>query len=175
MIDRSHELSLTRQAEILKVSRSGLYYEPHPVSSADLAIMRQLDELHLNYPFAGSRMLRDLLRATGVDIGREHVCTMMKRMGIEAIYRRPNTSKPTPGHKIYPYLLRDLTIAKPNQVWATDITYIPMAHGFVYLIAVLDWFSRRVLSWRLSITMEVDFCPRVSSFAAPLGAIFCCG
>jgi putative transposase len=158
MIDRSHELSLTRQAEILKVSRSGLYYEPHPVSSADLAIMRQLDELHLNYPFAGSRMLRDLLRATGVDIGREHVCTMMKRMGIEAIYRRPNTSKPTPGHKIYPYLLRDLTIAKPNQVWATDITYIPMAHGFVYLIAVLDWFSRRVLSWRLSITMEVDFC-----------------
>jgi putative transposase len=158
MIDRSHELSLTRQAEILKVSRSGLYYEPHPVSSADLAIMRQLDELHLNYPFAGSRMLRDLLRATGVDIGREHVCTMMKRMGIEAIYRRPNTSKPTPGHKIYPYLLRDLTIAKPNQVWATDITYIPMAHGFVYLIALLDWFSRRVLSWRLSITMEVDFC-----------------
>lgn len=120
--------------------------------------MRRIDELHLDHPSSGSRMLRDLLNAEGVTIGRQHVRTLMKRMGIEALYRRPNTSKPAPGHKIYPYLLRDLKIDRPNQVWATDITYIPMAHGFIYLTVVLDWFSRRVLSWRVSITMEVDFC-----------------
>jgi len=158
MIDRKHELSLTRQARVLKLSRSGLYYHPRPVSAADLTIMRRIDELHLGHPSSGSRMLRDLLNAEGVTIGRQHVRTLMKRMGIEALYRRPNTSKPAPGHKIYPYLLRDLKIDRPNQVWATDITYIPMAHGFIYLTVVLDWFSRRVLSWRLSITMEVDFC-----------------
>ena len=158
MIDRSHALPLVRQAEILQLSRSGLYYRPRPVSPADLAIMRRIDELHLDYPFAGSRMLRDLLRGEGVRIGRQHVATLMKRMAIEAIYRRPNTSKPAPGHKIYPYLLRGLTIDRPNQVWATDITYIPMARGFVYLAAVVDWFSRKVLAWRLSITMEADFC-----------------
>ena len=158
MIDRTHELSLTRQARILKLSRSGLYYHPRPVSGADLTIMRRIDELHLDHPSSGSRMLRDLLNAEGVTIGRQHVRTLMKRMGIEALYRRPNTSKPAPGHKIYPYLLRDLKIDRPNQVWATDITYIPMAHGFIYLTVVLDWFSRRVLSWRVSITMEVDFC-----------------
>jgi putative transposase len=120
--------------------------------------MRRIDVLHLDYPFAGSRMLRDLLRGEGVVIGREWVATMMRRMGIEAIYRKPNTSKAALGHKIYPYLLRGLAIERPNQVWATDITYIPMARGFVYLAAVVDWFSRRVLSWRLSITMDVDFC-----------------
>ena len=158
MIDREHELPLTRQAEVLKLSRSGLYYRPRPVSPADLAVMRRIDELHLDYPFAGSRMLRDLLRGEGIEIGRQHVATLMRRMGIEAIYRRPNTSKPAPGHKIYPYLLRAVSIDRPNQVWAMDITYIPMARGFVYLAAVVDWFSRRVLAWRVSITMEVEFC-----------------
>ena len=158
MIDREHDLALTRQAKILKLSRSGIYYRPRPVPPADLAVMRRIDELHLNYPFAGSRMLRDLLRGEGVAIGRQRVARMMKRMGIEALYRRPNISKPTPGHKIYPYLLRGVAVERPNQVWAMDITYIPMARGFVYLAAVVDWFSRRVLAWRVSITMEVAFC-----------------
>ena len=158
MIEREHALPLTRQAKILKLSRSGLYYRPRPVPPADLAVMRRIDELHLDYPFAGSRMLRDLLRGEGVEIGRQRVARMMKRMGIEALYRRPNTSKPTPGHKIYPYLLRGLAVERPNQVWAMDITYIPMARGFVYLAAVVDWFSRRVLAWRVSITLEVAFC-----------------
>ena len=158
MIDRSHDLPLVRQAELLRLSRSTLYYEPRPVPAAELAIMRRIDELHLDYPFAGSRMLRDLLRGEGIAIGRELVATMMRRMGIEALYRRPNTSKPADGHKIYPYLLRGLAVERPNQVWAMDITYIPMARGFVYLAAVVDWFSRRVLAWRLSITMEVEFC-----------------
>jgi putative transposase len=158
MIDREHELPLTRQAEVLKLSRSGLYYRPRLVSPADLAVMRRIDELHLDYPFAGSRMLRDLLRGEGIEIGRQRVATMMKRMGIAAIYRRPKTSKPAPGHKIYPYLLRSAAVERPNQVWAMDITYIPMARGFVYLAAVVDWFSRRVLAWRLSITLQVEFC-----------------
>jgi putative transposase len=158
MIEREHGLPLARQAKLLKLSRSGLYYCPRPVPPADLAIMRRIDELHLDYPFAGSRMLRDLLRGEGVEIGRQAVATMMKRMGIEAIYRRPNRSKPAPGHKIYPYLLRSVAVERPNQAWAMDITYIPMARGFVYLAAVVDWFSRRVLSWRVSITMEVEFC-----------------
>jgi putative transposase len=158
MIDRAHELPLVRQAELLRLSRSSLYYAPRPVPAAELAIMRRIDALHLDYPFAGSRMLRDLLRGEGVIIGREMVRTMMRRMCIEALYRRPNTSKAAPGHTIYPYLLRGLTVDRPNQVWAMDITYIPMARGFVYLAAVVDWFSRRVLTWRLSITMEVDFC-----------------
>jgi putative transposase len=161
MIDRTHALPLTRQAEVLKLSRSSLYYRPRPVSPADLAIMRRIDELHLDYPFAGSRMLRDLLIDEGIEIGRQRVITMMRRMGIEAIYRRPNTSKATPGNKIYPYLLRGVTVDRPNQVWAMDITYIPMARGFVYLAAVIDWFSRRVLAWRVSIDMAVDFCLEV--------------
>jgi putative transposase len=135
-----------------------MYYDPCPVSAADLAIMRRLDELHLDYPFAGSRMLRDLLRGEGIAIGRERVTTMMRRMEIEAIYRRPHTSKPAEGHKVFPYLLRGVTIERPNHVWAMDITYIPMARGFVYLAAVVDWFSRRVLAWRVSISMEVEFC-----------------
>jgi putative transposase len=158
MIDRGHDLPLRRQVELLKLSRSSVYYEPRPVPAAELSIMRQIDELHLNYPFAGSRMLRDLLRADGVEIGRDKVTTLMRRMGIEAIYRRPNTSEPAPGYKVYPYLLRGLGIDRPNQVWAMDITYIPMARGFVYLAAVVDWSTRRVLAWRLSITMEVEFC-----------------
>ncbi len=158
MIDRTHDLPLRRQAKVLKLSRSTVYYKPRPISAADLAIMRRIDELHLDYPFAGARMLRDMLNAEGIKIGREKVSGMMKRMGIQALYRRPNTSKPSPGHQIYPYLLRKLPIARPNQVWAMDITYIPMARGFVYLAAVVDWFSRRVLAWRLSISMAVDFC-----------------
>ncbi|WMT71052.1 IS3 family transposase [Bradyrhizobium sp. Ash2021] len=158
MIDRKHDLSITKQAEILKVSRGSVYYLPRPVSSADLEIMQRLDRLHLEYPFAGSRMLRGLLALQGCKIGRRHVKTLMRRMGIEALYRRPRTTKPEPGHKIYPYLLRGIEIRRPNQVWAMDITYIPMAHGFVYLAVVLDWATRRVLSWRLSITMEAAFC-----------------
>ena len=158
MIDREHALSLTRQASVLQLSRSSLYYQPRAVSPGDLAIMRRIDELHLDYPFAGSRMLRDLLRGEGVEVGRHRVSTMMRRMGIAAIYRRPNTSKPAPGHKIYPYLLRGLVIDRPNQVWAMDITYVPMARGFVYLAAVVDWATRRVLSWRISITMDAEFC-----------------
>ena len=158
MIDRAHALPVVRQASLLQVSRSSVYSLPRPVPPARLAIMHRIDALHLEHPFAGSRMLRDLLRAEGVVIGRVAVATLMRRMGIEALYRRPNTSKPAPGHKIYPYLLRDLVIDRPNQVWAMDITYIPMARGFVYLAAVLDWFSRRVLAWRLSITLEAEFC-----------------
>ncbi|MDQ2765140.1 MAG: IS3 family transposase [Pseudomonadota bacterium] len=158
MIDRLHALSVTRQARELGISRGSVYYLPRPTSAADLAIMRRIDALHMDFPFAGSRMLRDLLAAEGIKVGRLHVSTLMKKMAIEAIYRRPNTSKPAPGHKIYPYLLRKVAVTRPNQVWATDITYIPMARGFVYLIAIVDWFSRRVLSWRLSITLETDFC-----------------
>src|SRR5450432_4787184 len=158
MIDREHDLPITRQAEALCVSRSSVYYLPRPVPEADLVIMRRLDRLHLEYPFAGARMLRGLLAAEGSKIGRRHVKTLMRRMGIEALYRRPRTTKPEPGHKIYPYLLREMAITRPNQVWAMDITYIPMARGFVYLAVVLDWFSRRVLSWRVSITMEAAFC-----------------
>ena len=135
-----------------------MYYLPRAVSATDLDLMRRIDELHLEFPFAGARMLRRLLAADGSKVGRRHVKTLMDRMGIEALYRRPRTTKPEPGHKIYPYLLRGLEIVRPNQVWAMDITYIPMAKGFVYLAVVLDWFSRRVLSWRVSITMQASFC-----------------
>ena len=158
MIDREHDLPITGQAKVLGISRGSVYYLPRPVPAADLAAMRRMDEMHLEFPFAGSRMLRDLLNREGIQIGRRHVATLMKRMGIEALYRRPNTSKPAPGHRIYPYLLRGMTIDRPNQVWAMDITYVPMARGFVYLAAVVDWHSRRVLAWRLSITMEAAFC-----------------
>jgi putative transposase len=158
MIDRNHDLPIARQAKALGISRGSVYYLPRPVPAADLAVMRRMDELHLDFPFAGSRMLRDLLNKEGVEIGRCHVTTLMRRMGIEALYRRPLTSKPAPGHRIYPYLLRGVTIDRPNQVWAMDITYVPMARGFVYLAAVIDWLSRRVLAWRLSITMEAAFC-----------------
>ena len=158
MIDRTHDLLITKQAKVLGISRGSVYYRQRPTPAADLAVMRRIDELHLEFPFAGSRMLRDLLKQEGIDIGRRHVSTLMKRMGIEALYRKPCTSNPTPGHKIYPYLLRGLTIDRPNQVWAMDITYVPMARGFVYLAAVVDWFSRRVLSWRVSISLEAAFC-----------------
>lgn len=158
MIDRDHKLSVKRQATLLGISRGSVYYPARDVPAADLALMRRMDELHLDYPFAGSRMLRDLLAGEGLYVGRLHVSTLMKRMGIEALYRKPNTSKPEPGHKVYPYLLRKLAVTRPNQVWAIDITYVPMARGFVYLVAVVDWFSRRVLAWRLSITMDVGFC-----------------
>jgi len=158
MIAREHGLPLAKQAKALRLSRSSVYYLPRPVPARDLAVMRRIDGLHLEFPFAGSRMLRGLLAAEGIKTGRRHVRTLMRRMGIEALYRRPRTTKPEPGHKIYPYLLRGLDITRPNQVWAMDITYIPMARGFVYLAVVLDWFSRRVLSWRLSITMEAGFC-----------------
>jgi putative transposase len=158
MIDREHDLAIAKQAEVLNISRGSVYYLPRPVSAADLALMRRIDELHLEFPFAGSRMLRGLLAAEGCKTGRRHVKTLMKRMGIEALYRRPRTTKPEPGHKIYPYLLRGMAITRPDHVWAMDITYIPMARGFVYLAVVLDWFSRRVLSWRVSITMEAAFC-----------------
>ena len=158
MIDRGHALSVTKQAEAAGIARSTVYYLPRPVPAADLELMRQIDKLHLEFPFAGARMLRGLLAANGSKTGRRHVKTLMQRMGIEALYRRPRTTKPEPGHKIYPYLLRGMEVTRPNQVWAMDITYIPMAKGFVYLAAVLDWFSRRVLSWRVSITMEASFC-----------------
>jgi putative transposase len=158
MIDPKHDLPIQKQAEVLEISRSTVYYEPRPISDEDLWFMRRIDELHLNYPFAGSRMLRGLLWQQGLEVGRRHIKTLMKRMGIEAIYRKPKTSKPAPGHSIYPYLLRRLAITRPNQVWAMDITYIPMARGFIYLAAVVDWFTRRVISWRLSITMETNFC-----------------
>jgi putative transposase len=158
MIDRKHNLPISKQAEALNISRGSIYYLPRPVPKTELAIMHRLDRLHLEYPFAGSRMLRGLLAAEGCKIGRRHVRTLMRRMGIEALYRRPRTTTLEPGHKIHPYLLRGIEITRPNQVWAMDITYIPMARGFVYLGVVLDWFSRRVLSWRLSITMEASFC-----------------
>src|SRR4051794_30771351 len=149
MIDREHDLSITRQAEVLQISRGSVYYLPRPVPDADLAIMRRLDRLHLEFPFAGSRMLRGLLAAEGCKIGRRHVKTLMRRMGIEALYRRPRTTKPEPGHKIHPYLLRGMEITRPNQVWAMDITYIPMARGFVYLAVVLDcWTGQHVVFCR---------------------------
>ena len=161
MIDREHDLPITKQAAVLSLSRSSVYYLPRPVPEADLAIMRRLDQLHLEFPFAGARMLRGLLAGEGSKAGRRHITTLMRKMGIEALYRRPRTTKPEPGHKIYPYLLRGMEVTRPNQVWAMDITYIPMARGFVYLAVVLDWASRRVLSWAVSITMEAAFCVEV--------------
>ena len=158
MIDQRSELSVTRQAKLLGIGRGSVYYRPRPVSESDLKLMQRIDRLHLELPFAGSRMLQGLLKQEGFEVGRLHVASLMKRMGIEALYRRPNTSKPAHGHKIYPYLLRGLVIDRPNRVWAMDITYIPMARGFIYLAAVIDWFTRRVLSWRVSITLEAAFC-----------------
>ena len=158
MIDREDVLSVTRQAQMLDLSRSSVYYLPVEVSESDLALMRRIDELHLEHPFAGSRMLKKLLCADGFIVGRTHVRTLMRRMGVEAIYRRPRTSQPHPGHRVYPYLLRDKIIDRPNQVWALDITYLPMKRGFVYLVAVLDWATRKVLAWQLSNTLTADFC-----------------
>ena len=158
MIDRTHPLPITRQTQIVNISRGSVYYEAQPVSDADLKLMRRIDELHLELPFAGARMLRDLLRAEGFTVGRKHMTTLMRRMGITALYRKPNTSRRAPGHAIWPYLLRTLAITRSNHVWAMDISYIPMARGFVYLAAVIDWHSRRVLAWRVSISMDTTFC-----------------
>jgi putative transposase len=158
MIDRSHALPITRQAEALRVSRSTVYALPRPIAEGDLELMKRIDRLHLEMPFAGSRMLRDLLAQEGLQVGRKHVSTLMKRMDIEALYRKPRTTSKHPQHRVYPYLLRGLSVDRPNQVYAMDITYIPMARGFVYLAAVLDWYSRKVLSWRVSITMDMRFC-----------------
>ena len=154
MIDRNHDLPLTRQAELLDISRGSVYYLPRPVSQADLALMRRIDELHLEHPFMGARMLRDQLHRQGVKAGRRHIGTLMQRMGIAALAPQPGTSKRAPGHKIHPYLLRKLPITRANQVWALDTTYIPMARGFVYLTAVVDVASRRVLAHRVAITLE---------------------
>jgi len=154
MIDRSHGLSISRQAQLVGISRGSVYYQSKPTNTTDLELMRHIDELHLEHPFMGARMLRDQLNREGVAVGRKHVSTLMTRMGIEALYKKPNTSKKHPGHKIYPYLLRDLAIEEANQVWALDTTYIPMAKGFVYLIAVVDWASRKVLASKVAITLE---------------------
>ncbi len=158
MIDRQHPLPVTHQCRLVAVTRSSVYYTPRPVRAGDLALMRQLDELHLLHPFAGSRMLRDLLRLRGMAVGRKHVATLMRRMGIAALYRHPRTTQPHPGPRGFPYLLRTLAITAPNQVWAMDITYLPMRRGFLYLVAVLDWATRRVLAWRLSNTLTGDGC-----------------
>jgi putative transposase len=154
MIDRDHALPITRQAELLGMSRGSVYYLPRPISQAELELMRRLDELHMEYPFMGARMLRRQLLRDGVQVGRRHVTTLMQRMGIEALAPQPGTSKRAPGHKVYPYLLRKLAITQSNQVWALDTTYIPMAHGFVYLTAVVDVASRRVLAHKVAITLE---------------------
>jgi putative transposase len=156
MIDRGHALPVARQASLMGVSRSCVYYVPRAVGEADLALMRRIDELHLEHPFAGARMLARMLRREGFAVGRKHVGTLMKRMGIEALYRKPNTSRKHAAHKIWPYLLRNRKIERSNQVWALDTTYVPMARGFVYLTAVVDWASRRVLSHRVAITLEAE-------------------
>jgi putative transposase len=158
MIDREHTLPLTRQSRILELSRSSLYYEAVPISDRDLELMRLIDEIHMKHPFMGSRSIRDQLQDMGHKVGREHVSTPMKKMGISAMYRKPRLSKPHPDHKVYPYLLRNLDISRANQVWAADITYIPMARGFCYLVAIMDWASRKVLAWRLSNTLDASFC-----------------
>lgn len=159
LIDRAHsQLSIARQCQLLKVARSTLYYRPAPVSHDDLALMRRLDEQYLVTPFYGARRMAAVLRREGLVVNRKRIRRLMRVMGIEAIYQKPNTSRRHPEHKVYPYLLRGLAIERPNQVWCADITYIPMAKGFVYLVAVMDWFSRRVLAWQLSIGMDTDFC-----------------
>ena len=158
MIDRTDKLPVARQCQILELARSTAYYQPQPISTEDLALMRRIDELHLEMPYAGARMLSRLLKRKGKPVGRKRVSTLMQRMNIHALYRKPNTSKRHPAHKVYPYLLRNLEIVQSNHVWAADITYIPMKRGFVYLFAVMDWASRRVLSWRLSNTLTTDFC-----------------
>ena len=158
MITREHPLSLTRQCRLLNLSRSGIYYTPVPVSDKDRVLMRLMDEMHLKYPFQGSRGIKNELWNKGYKVGRSHIRTLMKKMGIEAIYKKPRLSAPHPDHKIYPYLLRGLSITEANAVWTSDITYIPMAKGFCYLVAVMDWASRKVLSWRLSNTLDTSFC-----------------
>ena len=151
-------MTILRQCELLDVCRSSLYYQPKPVSAADRALMRRIDELHLAHPFLGARKLARMLQRESIEVGRRHVGTLMRLMGIEAIYRKKRTSIAAKGHKIYPYLLAGVAIERPNQVWATDITYVPMAQGFAYLVAILDLYSRKVLSFRVSNAMSTDFC-----------------
>lgn len=159
LIDRGAlSLSIRRQCALLGVARSGLYRVPHPANDNDLELMRWIDELYTAWPFLGSRRMTTLLRAEGDRINRKRVQRLMRRMGIAALGPKPRTSKPAPGHKIFPYLLRNLVIERPNHVWAADITYIPIGRGFLYLMAVIDWASRAVLAWRLSNTMDVSFC-----------------
>jgi putative transposase len=158
MIDRDHPLPLIDQAELLDLSRSGLYYTPVPISDADLELMRLIDRLHTDAPFAGARMLRDMLKLRGYRAGRRHVGRLMRLMGIEALYRKKKGTKTNPEHPIFPYLLRNLAIDDPNQVWCADISYIPMRQGFLYLFVVMDWFSRNVVAWRLSNSLTTDFC-----------------
>ncbi len=158
MVDRDHELPVTRQCQLLSLNRSTVYYQPKPASDEDLKLMRRIDEMHLKRPFYGSRRICDWLQAENHDINRKRVQRLMRQMGIAALYPKKGTSRPGKGHKIYPYLLKGLKIDRPNQVWATDITFLPMAKGFVYLVAIMDWYSRKVLSWRLSNTMDTAFC-----------------
>ena len=159
MIARPHpHYTIVEQCALLKVPRSTLYYKRQPVSDEELKLMHRIDEIFTKWPFYGSRRMVAELRGEGHDVNRKRVRRLMRLMGIEAIYQKPNTSRKHPRHKIYPYLLRNMVIDHPNQVWCADITYIPMAKGWVYLVAVMDWFSRRVLAWRLSITMETAFC-----------------
>jgi putative transposase len=159
MIDHAaKQPSLRRQCELLQVSRSGLHYTPAPADEEELALMRRLDELHLKYPFYGSRKLAFELKRQGLDANRKRIQRLMRVMGLESLAPTPNTSASAPEHSKYPYLLRGLAITRPNQVWASDITYIPMRTGFIYLVAVIDWHTRRVLSWRLSNTMDSGFC-----------------
>jgi len=158
MIDRGHELPLSRQGRLLELSRSSMYYEAAPTSPRDVELILLIDEIHLQYPFYGIRRIRNELRDRGHEVGRQHVATLMKKMGIRALYPKPRLSNPNPEHKIYPYLLRGLQITRANHVWASDISYIPMAKGFCYLVAIMDWASRRVLAWRLSNTLDASFC-----------------
>lgn len=158
MIDREHALPLAQQARLIDLSRSSLYYQSRPTSPRDIELMNEIDRLHTDWPFLGARMLRDMLRAKGYNVGRRHVASLMRRMGIEALYRKKKTSTPHPEHRVFPYLLRGLTIERPNQVWACDISYIPMRRGFLYLFVVLDWATRKILTWRLSNTLTTDFC-----------------
>jgi putative transposase len=158
MIDPEHTLPLTQQSRIVGISRSSLYYKAVPISERDLELMRLIDEIHLKYPFYGSRRIRNDLRDLGHDVGRVHVSTLMQKMGIRALYQKPRLSAPHPDHKVYPYLLRGVEISRANHCWAADITYLPMARGFCYLVAIMDWASRRVLAWRLSNTLDASFC-----------------
>jgi putative transposase len=155
---KSQQLSISRQCKILDVNRSSYYYRPKPIKQEDLDLMRKIDELYLENPSSGSRTIRRQLKRQGMIVSRKRIQRLMRLMGIEAVYPKPNTSRPHPQHKVYPYLLRDLTINRPNQVWSSDITYIPMDRGFMYLVAIMDWHSRKVLSWRVSNTMEPAFC-----------------
>ena len=159
MIDPAHQnLSISRQCRLLNINRSTYYYKKKPIKPEDLKLMELIDKQYLKTPTWGSRSMRNHLRRLGYKINRKRVQRLMRLMGLEAIYPKPRTSRPHPAHKVYPYLLRNLKIERPNQVWAADITYIPMARGFMYLVAVMDWNSRKVLSWRLSNTLDTDFC-----------------